>query len=557
MNPANLKFGRLNANHVILLSICIALFALLQVGVYWCTIALCFTLLIFLAYRQYETDVSSRAKEVASGSGRGGSSENYIQHLEQYIGTLEKSVAVLKEKQDLERRDESSNPLTGLPSRKTVVESLGKVLDDRRGKFAVLFLNLNRFRSVKEGFGHATADRIIKQVAERIRSSIRSNDIAGHLGGDEFAIILQNISDTTEATHCAEKILSRVAEAVRFRKRTVHVTASIGIVIIDGGYERPEDIIRDAEIAMYSAKDEKKKWAIFERKMFARTFERQQLETDLRYAIVCNELELFYQPIVQLADESLYGFEALVRWNHPRKGFLQPSEFIPAAEANGLIAPMSMQILRDACGQLRQWEDQFPARPQLVMSVNVSAANIADPNFLSQLESILSDTGVNRRSLKLEITESAVMEDAESAIELFRQVKEAGVSISIDDFGTGYSSLSYLQKFPLDYLKIDQSFVSEMEGSEENEEIVRTIITLAKALKLKVIAEGIETDRQAEKLIELGCELGQGFLFSRPVPLREAETLLTDSGFSHRAISPADDVAAFDGGPAIQLDSTH
>lgn len=551
MSHIDLKLGRISAKHVILFSICIALFALIQVSVYWCVIALCFTLLIFLAYRQYETDVDSRAKEVASGNGRADISENYIEHLQQYIGTLEKSIAILKEKEVQKGQESSHNDLTGLPDRLAVLEILNSSLEKTSNKFAVLYLNLNRFRAVKEGLGHATGDRIIKQVAERIISSIRSNDIAGHLGGDEFVILLHDVVDPSEATNCAEKIGSRVAEAVRFRKRTVHVTASIGIVLSDGKYVRPEDILRDAEIAMYNAKDGKTKWTIFERKMFARTFERQQLEADLRYAIVCNELELFYQPIVRLNDRSLYGFEALVRWNHPRKGFLEPSEFIPAAEANGLIAPMSMQILRDACEQLSKWASEFEAASQLIMSVNISAANIADPNFLNQLESILLDTGVRRNSLKLEITEGAVMEDAERAIKLLKRIKQTGVSLSIDDFGTGYSSLSYLQKFPLDFLKIDRSFVSEMEGGEENEEIVRTILALAKALNLNVIAEGIETETQAEKLIALKCELGQGFLFSRPVPVREAEALIGAT------ISLEYSQAPFDGAAAIELESTH
>jgi diguanylate cyclase (GGDEF)-like protein len=532
------------------LSIFIALFALVQVSVYWCVISLCFTLLIFLAYRQYETDVNSRAREVASGSGRNDYSENYLEHLEQYISTLEKSIATLKDSAEENRRDRSFDVLTGLPNRKMIIETLDGSLESKPGLFAVLYLNLNRFRSVKEGLGHATGDRIIKQVAERIRSSVRTNDIAAHLGGDEFAVVLRDVTDPSDPIRVAEEISSRISEVVRFRKRTVHVTASIGIVLAGGEDKRAEDILRDAEIAMYNAKDAKKKWAFFDRTMFARTLERQQLETDLRYAIVCSELELFYQPIVRLSDSSLYGFEALVRWNHPRRGLMQPSEFIPAAEANGLIAPMSMQILRDACEQLAKWEDGFNG-PSPIMSVNISAANLADPNFPGQIESILLDTGIRRDSLKLEITESAVMEDAETAIELLRQVKAAGVSVSIDDFGTGYSSLSYLQKFPLDYLKIDRSFISEMEKGGENEEIVRTIIALADALKLKVIAEGIETEHQSERLNSLGCEFGQGFLFSRPLSVQDAESFMRDGRDSFAA-----EPVSFDGS-AIQLDSTH
>jgi EAL domain-containing protein (putative c-di-GMP-specific phosphodiesterase class I) len=369
-------------------------------------------------------------------------------------------------------------------------------------------------------------------------------------------VIVRDIIDVADATAVAEQISSRIAEAVRFRNRTAYVNASIGIVLADGKYKRGEDMLRDAEIAMYNAKDGKQKWAIFEKSMFARSLQRQQLETDLRYAIVCNELELYYQPIVRLDDRSLFGFEALVRWNHPRKGLLLPSEFIPAAEANGLIGPMSIQILKDACSQLANWERDFDAAQPVTVSVNISAANLADPNLVAQIESVIAETNIRPSSLKLEITESAVMEDAESAIETLRQVKETGVSLSIDDFGTGYSSLSYLQKFPIDYLKIDRSFVSEMEKGGENEEIVRTIIALAKALNLKLIAEGIETTYQFEKLRELGCEYGQGFLFARPLPARKAESLLVQSNIPLGSAADAG-FTPYDHISAIQLQNTH
>lgn len=409
---------------------------------------------------------------------------------------------------------------------------------------------------VKESFGHATGDRIIKQVADRISSSIRRVDLAGHFGGDEFAVILRDITDIDDAVAVAEQISSRIADAVRFRNRTVYVNASIGIVLAEGRYKRGEEMLRDAEIAMYNAKDGKQKWAIFEKSMFAQSIERQQLETDLRYAIVCSELELFYQPIVRLDDCSVTGFEALVRWNHPKKGLLLPSEFIPTAEANGLIAPMSIQILKNSCEQLARWTDHFADRPPILMSVNISAANLSDPNLIGQIGAVLAETGICPDSLKLEITESAIMDNAEASIETLRQVKETGVSLSIDDFGTGYSSLSYLQKFPIDYLKIDRSFIGEMEKGSESEEIVRTIVTLAKALKLKLIAEGIESKYQLERLREFGCEFGQGFLFSRPLPVRKAEALLSEGDLSFRSPSNAG-YTPFDQVSAIQLQNTH
>jgi diguanylate cyclase (GGDEF)-like protein len=556
MNQNYFKIGPLTANHLILLSIGIALFALVQVSFYWCAIALCFTMLILLVCRQYQNDVEARANAVASAGKDAEREENYIQHLESYIGSLEKSIATMKDAEEANRRDGSYDSLTGLPNRKMISEALDNYLKSGTGSdVAVLFLNLNRFRLVKESFGHSTGDRIVRQVADRISSSIRRVDLAGHFGGDEFAVILRDIIDLDDAIAVAEQISSRIGDAVRFRNRTVYVNASIGIVLADGRYKRGEDMLRDAEIAMYNAKDGKQKWAIFEKAMFAQSIERQRLETDLRYAIVCNELELFYQPIVGLDDCSVSGFEALVRWNHPKKGLLLPSDFIPAAEANGLIAPMSIQILKDACDQLARWADRYADRPML-MSVNISAANLSDPNLIGQIEAVLLETGIHPDSLKLEITESAVMDDAESAIETLRRVKETGVSLSIDDFGTGYSSLSYLQKFPLDYLKIDRSFVGELEKGGESEEIVRTIVTLAKALKLKLIAEGIETPYQLEKLREFGCEYGQGFLFSRPLPAHKAESLLSENDIpfgsaSDPGFTPYDQISA------IQLQNSH
>jgi diguanylate cyclase (GGDEF)-like protein len=544
----------------LLLSLCIAFFAVLQASVYWGAIALCFAVLIHLTYRQYLAEAECRAKQGAGVDGID-RSENYVRQLEQYVGTLERSTAALQESHEKFREEACYDPLTGLANRKMIVESLELLLSDEGGtdqaKFAVLYINLNRFRMINEGLSHATGDRIIKQMAKRICDSVGEDDRVGHFGGDEFVVLLADVEDPTCAIKTADAIATRVSEVIRFRNREVYTSASIGIVFASGEYKRAEDILRDADIAMYNAKDSQKKWAIFDRAMHSRTVERQQLETDLRYAIVCGELELFYQPIIHLADDTLSGFEALVRWNHPKRGLVMPSEFIPLAESTGLIAPMSMQILKDSCLQLAEWEGEFGDRRPLMMSVNISVANLADSNLLAQLESILNETGIRRASLKLEITESAVMKDAEGAIELLKRIKATGVSLSIDDFGTGYSSLSYLQKFPLDYLKIDRSFVSEMENGGENEEIVRTIIALAKALKLEIVAEGIETTEQQEKLRDLGCEFGQGFYFSRPLTADRAEALLREGGSWTDLLATDDVFGSFDSGMPIHLESTH
>ena len=307
---------------------------------------------------------------------------------------------------------------------------------------------------------------------------------------------------------------------------------------------------------MYNAKDNRKTWMVFDRTMHARAVERQALETDLRYAIVCNELELFYQPIVRLEDASLCGFEALVRWNHPRRGMLWPSEFISIAESTGLIIPMSTQLLQKSCSQLAKWEERFPGRDPLMMSVNLSVTSFADLALVDQVNSIIAETGIRPSSLKLEITESAVMGNAEGAIAMLNRIKETGVSLSIDDFGTGYSSLSYLHKFPLDYLKIDRSFVTMMADGSENEEIVRTIVALAKALKLAIIAEGVETREQFHKLRGLGCEFGQGYLFSRPLPVDQIDAILSGEIIWSDILSEDGFFPQFPPPSAIELEST-
>lgn len=539
-----------------LLALSVAVFAVVQVSLYWGVIALCFASLIYLMYRRYLDDVKAGIERTSEANRS--ESGNYVNKLEHYVGVLEKSATELHERNEQYRREAYHDPLTQLPNRKFIVEAIGKLMDQPDSeKFAVLYLNLNRFRMINESLGHGTGDRIIRQVSKRICEAIGEGDIAGHFGGDEFAIVLSEVGDPTRAIKIADEIAKRISESVRFQNKEVYTTASIGIVFASGDYKRAEDILRDADIAMYNAKDNKKKWVIFDRTMYARTVERQQFETDLRYAIVCNELELFYQPIVRLVDATLVGFEALVRWNHPRRGLISPAEFIPVAESTGLIGPMSMQILRNACSQLGAWENAHVGLGPLIMSVNLSVGNITDPNIVSELNSVIEETGIRPSSLKIEITESAVMGDGENAIELLERIKSTGISLSIDDFGTGYSNLSYLHQFPIDYLKIDRSFVSAMDNGGENEEIVRTIIALAKALRLEVIAEGIETKQQFQKLREFGCEFGQGYYFSRPLPVSTIEPLLAEGGEWAGQFADEELLASVDAEWPIQLESTH
>jgi len=289
---------------------------------------------------------------------------------------------------------------------------------------------------------------------------------------------------------------------------------------------------------MYRAKELQKPYVIFDSAMHARAVKRLELETDLRYAVEEEQFELFYQPIIALEEMRLAGFEALVRWNHPRKGLVSPAEFIPLAESTGLIVPMTLQILRAASFQLVEWKLRNPGSELLTVSVNLSGKHFSHPGLLEHITSVLDESGLDPASLKLEITESAVMDSAETAIAMLKRIKATGVKLSIDDFGTGYSSLSYLHRFPIDTLKVDRSFVSTMEQGSENAEIVRTVIALAKALRLDVIAEGIESIHQLQQLRMLGCEFGQGYLFSRPLPVSEIDRLIEDND-RWQAITPS------------------
>jgi EAL domain-containing protein (putative c-di-GMP-specific phosphodiesterase class I) len=331
-----------------------------------------------------------------------------------------------------------------------------------------------------------------------------------------------------EATAFAERLSTRVAEPYTLDGRQVFTNVKIGIAYGSSKYIEAEDILRDADIAMYYAKDNNENHVIFDQKMHIRAMTRLQLETDLRFAIERNEFELYYQPIIGLDTASLIGFEALVRWNHPQRGLVPPNEFIPISESTGLIVPMTVKILHSACSQVAAWQRTWPSDKPLSVAVNLSGKHFAQPNLVDQINDVLATTGIDPSSLKLELTESAVMENAETAIRMLKEIKKTGVQISIDDFGTGYSSLSYLHRFPIDLLKVDRSFVSAMESNSENGEIVRTVIALAKALNLKVVAEGIESIHQFHQLRILGCEYGQGYLFAKPLPVADIEKLLDD-----------------------------
>jgi diguanylate cyclase (GGDEF)-like protein len=405
-----------------------------------------------------------------------------------------------------------------------------------------MFLDLDRFQVINDSLGHKAGDKMLVAIADRLKASVRPGDTVARIGGDEFAILLENLTDIGDVSLITKRLQTELYKPLHLEGQEVLTTASIGIAVSMLWYDYPEDILRDADIAMYRAKAQgKARCVVFNKTMYRHAVKRLQLETDLRQAISRQELQLHYQPIVSLATGQIIGFEALLRWQHPTRGFVSPSEFIPIAEETGLILPIGDWVLREACIKAKEWQQAYPNQKPLTISVNLSGRQFAQPNLSEKIDKILRETSLERQSLKIEITESAIMENAESAlcqsqddcpIEILDQLRSLGIQLSIDDFGTGYSSLSRLYRFPINTLKIDQSFIKRMDIDSEGRhstspsKIVRAIVTLAHNLGLDVTAEGIETPEQLAELRKLGCESGQGYFFSKPVDAVKAEALI-------------------------------
>ncbi len=496
-------------------------------------LTLAVAVVVYVTYRRFISDIRETSAKVESAEReRAEQAEKHVFELQHYIKELESSTSALKLSETKLRYTAFHDALTDLPNRNKFLERLQFLIEKNKHKpelkFAVLNLNLNRFKTVNDSLGHSTGNLLLQNVARRLKNLIGKNDLAARFGSDEFAIILSDVESLEEVVHFAEKIDQKISEPYTLDNRQVFASTSIGIATNSLHYENAENLIRDANIAMYHAKQTDASYTIFDKNMHLEAVTRLQLETDLRYALERKELRVFYQPILDLNTIELTGFEALMRWQHPQRGLVPAYEFIPVSEMTGLIVPMTIWILRESCEQIVKWQKLFKLEKNLIISVNLSGKHFAHPDLVEQIEKIIRETGIDVKCLKLEITESAVMENAESAIRMLKQLRELGIHLSIDDFGTGYSSLSYLHRFPINTLKIDRSFVCTMEAGSENGEIVRTIIALAKSLNLNVIAEGIESIHQLHQLRVLGCEFGQGYLFSRPVPEEEATRLLTD-----------------------------
>jgi predicted signal transduction protein with EAL and GGDEF domain len=478
-------------------------------------------------------------------------------HLMAQIGTQLGRVIERKRAEDRLVHDASHDPLTGLPNRALFRDRLEQAFAHaRRGgtSFAVLFIDLDRFKVVNDSLGHQAGDSLIVEVARRLQQSLRREDLVSRpasrgpesggmesgstlarLGGDEFTVLLTDIRDPSDAIRVGERLQEALRLPFALDGHEVYATASVGIAVSVSDYGSAEELLRDADLAMYRAKAlGKARCELYDRTMHEAAMQRLTLETDLRRALQNNEFVVHYQPIVALDSREIAGFEALVRWEKPGCGLVPPGEFIQVAEDTGLIIFIGLWVLREACLTTKRWHREFPREKPLTISINVSARQFAQPELVAQIDQILRETGIDPRTVRLEITESVTMGDAQRAVGVLSELKALGIQLSIDDFGTGYSSLSYLQRFPLDVLKIDRSFVSEMGQSPESLQIISLIMNLARSLGMDVVAEGTEAEAQVSHLTQLGCDFGQGYLFSKPVGAAAIAKLLRGEPASRR-----------------------
>ncbi|NNE66988.1 MAG: bifunctional diguanylate cyclase/phosphodiesterase [Pyrinomonadaceae bacterium] len=493
--------------------------------------------IIYINYRQMFRDINDSIHQVELAEQEKAeianqqiqAAQEHAQELEVLLEKEEKiSTDLRQSKVDLEHAAFHDN-LTDLPNRAYLIERLDLLL--RLGvkvsqNYYVLFLDLSRFKNINDSLGHTIGDEVLKVVALRLRRTLRDEDTAARLGGDEFAIVLNDIASLDDARDFANKVYKKLTQPFTIQGHTIFSDLHIGIAPFDSEQIKPEDVLRDADIAMQNAKENNIGVAVFDKDVRSEYLEHIRLEGDLRYACDRGEFSMHYQPLICLRTGDLMGFEALLRWQHPELGFISPARFIPICEDSGAIVPITNWILHQTTAKLAEWQKISSDYRKILVSVNISGKHLADQRLVSDVKEALDKSGLKPSSLKLEITETTAMENAERTIEVLQELKSLGVHISIDDFGTGYSSLSYLHRLPFDTLKIDRSFVINVVDRNKDTEILQTIIALTKNLKKEVIAEGIETTDQLKILIDLGCDYGQGYLFSRPLPVADMETEL-------------------------------
>jgi diguanylate cyclase (GGDEF)-like protein/PAS domain S-box-containing protein len=422
----------------------------------------------------------------------------------------------------------SHDPLTGLPNRSSFVERIGQALQrTRRGQnsreLGVLFMDLDGFKTINDSLGHEAGDRLLIAVAERLKNWLRPEDTVARFGGDEFAVLLEDIADASEVIRVAQRITDSLQEPFTVDDLQVIVSTSIGITL--GGAhtnDDPDRMLREADAAMYQAKEQgPSRYAVFDPTMQARARERLDLEAELRQALEKGEFVLYYQPEISLLDWSLVGFEALLRWQHPEKGLLQPSAFVPLAEETDLIVPIGRWVLEEACWQAKRWEVEHPSAPPTTMEVNLSSRQLARRGLVKIIEEALTRAGLKASSLGLDVTETVLIEASEYNAQALDALKKMGIRLHLDDFGTGYSSLSYLKHLPVDRVKVDKSFVKGLGEEATDTALVRMIIDLCHTLGFEVLAEGVETYEHAALLRNMRCDLGQGNFFAEPLPGEE------------------------------------
>ena len=494
--------------------------------------------LVYFSYRQSISDVSEAISHAEAAEREKAETERQRRreaekHAAQLSLTLEKegqaNEALRKSEKDLQHAA-LFDSLTDLPNRKHFGDLLrvliDKYKDDPSATFHVLFLDIRKFKNINDSLGHTLGDKVLMVAAKRFVRMLNASDMVARIGGDEFAVILKNLKTVGKAQKVARRIYDTIAQPFSLSGNRISISVNIGIAPCDIEYNTPEEVLRDADIAMHYAKEKDSGVAVFTKELRERFLDRVHFENDLRHALDRNEFSMHYQPLISLQDGSLMGVEALLRWHHSERGMIPPNKFIPIAEESGLIIPITVWILRETTNQLARWQKIGPEYKDLVVSVNISGKHLSNDDLLDDVENALEVSKISPKTLKLEITESAAMENAEHSINMLNRLKQIGVQLSIDDFGTGYSSLSYLHRLPFDTLKIDRSFVCNVGENGENSEILQTIISLAKNLKKKVIAEGIETRSQLSLLKNLGCDYGQGYLMSRPKTVENMETAL-------------------------------
>ena len=496
-----------------------------------------------LEYRIRHKDSSWRFLESTASAIRGPDGEN------DGLVIVNRDITERKRAEEKLVHQSFHDGLTDLPNRALFLDRLQRTITLSRRhtdfKFAVLFIDIDEFKVFNDSLGHDAGDGLLIQIARRLTASLRDADTVSRPrldntelqvaestlarpGGDEFTVLIEDLHDPSDAIRVAERIRDRLAIPFDLNGQEIVLTVSVGIAFSSKGIEA-QDVLRDAEIAMYRAKSTgKARCEVFDQAMHAGAIKRLQLETDLRKALELNQFRVYYQPIVSLGSGQIVGFETLSRWQRP-EGLVMPGEFIAVADETGIILPINRQLLYEACRQLRSWQQLFPSDPPLTININITPKEFMQPELASQIGKTLQETGVDPGCVNVEITETIAMADADRSSVVLSELKAVGVCLDIDDFGTGYSSLSRLQRFPVDALKIDRAFISRIDTDPETHEIVRIIVMLAHGLRLKVVAEGVETLRQADMLREIGCELAQGYLYSKPAPAETIAQLLRTS----------------------------